>query len=45
MNEEQNHHCKKCRTELFELDGEFYCPSCDSISGFELVPDKEQFTL
>lgn len=37
--------CEDCGEELFELDGEFHCPSCDSVSGFELVPDKEQFQL
>jgi len=38
-------HCEDCDTELFELKGELYCPSCDSISGFELVPDREEFKL
>lgn len=40
-----HHTCEDCGEELFELKGEFYCPSCDSVSGFELVPDTEQFTL
>jgi uncharacterized Zn finger protein (UPF0148 family) len=35
--------CRHCGEELFELDGEFYCPSCDSESGFELRPDREGF--
>lgn len=38
-------HCKECGEDLFELDGEFFCPSCDSLSGFELVPDREEFAL
>lgn len=38
-------HCRECGEELFELDGEFFCPSCDSVSGFELVPDREEFAL
>lgn len=37
--------CEECGQDLFELDGEFFCPACDSISGFELVPDRESFTL
>jgi len=42
-NGEQN--CRECGESLFELKGELYCPACDSVSGFELVPDREQFTL
>ena len=46
MSEEySDHHCQECGEDLFQLDGEFYCPSCDSVSGFELVPDREKFTL
>ena len=37
--------CQTCGEELFELDKEFYCPSCDSVSGFELVPDRNEFML
>jgi len=37
--------CHDCGEDLFELKGEFYCPSCDSVSGFELVPDREAFEL
>lgn len=45
MSEYTDHECRDCGEDLFQLDGEFYCPACDSVSGFELVPDKEQFTL
>lgn len=45
MRESSDIECEHCGEELFELDGSFHCPSCDSISGFELVPDSEQFTL
>jgi len=45
MNEHSPNHCQECEADLFQLDGEYYCPACDSISGFELVPDREQFTL
>ena len=41
----QHNECEDCGEELFELKGKFYCPSCDSVSGFELVPDSEQFVL
>jgi uncharacterized Zn finger protein (UPF0148 family) len=37
--------CEHCGEDLFELDGEFHCPSCDSFSGFEQVPDDETFAL
>ena len=37
--------CEDCGEELFELNGEFYFPSCDSVLGFELVPDEEEFVL
>lgn len=33
--------CEVCETTLFELDGSWYCPSCDSISGFELVEKED----
>lgn len=36
-------HCDDCSAELFQLDGEFYCPSCDSVAGFELRPEREEF--
>jgi len=45
MNDHSPHHCEECGEDLFQLDGEFYCPACDSVSGFELVPDRESFTL
>jgi uncharacterized Zn finger protein (UPF0148 family) len=45
MNDYSPNPCQECGEDLFELNGEFYCPSCDSVSGFELVPDEEQFTL
>jgi Zn finger protein HypA/HybF involved in hydrogenase expression len=45
MREENTLECRECGEELFELDSEFYCPSCDSVSGFELVPDRESFEL
>lgn len=35
--------CEDCGEKLFELDGEFFCPSCDSVSGFELIPEQEEF--
>lgn len=38
-------HCEECSEELFELDGEFYCPHCDSVSGFELRPGREEFRV
>ncbi len=37
--------CEDCSHQLFELKGEFFCPSCDSVSGFELVPDEQAFRL
>ena len=36
--------CDECDEVLLQLDGEWYCPHCDSLSGFKLVPD-EEFTL
>ncbi len=45
MTSHSTEECEQCGEELFELDGEYYCPSCDSVSGFELVPDKEEFQL
>jgi uncharacterized Zn finger protein (UPF0148 family) len=39
-------YCEVCETKLFELRGDWFCPSCDSISGFELVDDgKDSFSL
>lgn len=38
-------HCEDCGHQLFELEGEFHCPACDSISGFELTPEQEEFRL
>jgi uncharacterized Zn finger protein (UPF0148 family) len=38
--------CEECGHDLFELEGEYHCPACDSISGFELTPDqKDEFAL
>lgn len=37
--------CEDCGEALFILDGEYHCPSCDSVSGFELVPEKDEFKL
>lgn len=38
--------CEECGRELFELDGECYCPACDSVSGFVLDnPDTDEFSL
>jgi uncharacterized Zn finger protein (UPF0148 family) len=45
MNKRSPNNCEDCGEDLFQLDGKFFCPSCDSKSGFELVPDKDQFTL
>lgn len=39
------HNCEECGEELFELSGEFFCPSCDSVSGFELTPAEGDFRL
>lgn len=38
-------HCDTCDEPLFELSGEWFCPSCDSQSGFELTPDDPDFQL
>jgi len=46
MNERSPNDCEECGHDLFELEGEYYCPACDSISGFELTPDnKDEFAL
>lgn len=37
--------CDECTEELIELSGEFHCPQCDSLSGFTLVPDENEFAL
>lgn len=37
--------CEECGHNLFELDGDWFCPACDSIAGFELRPQQEEFTL
>lgn len=38
--------CEECGQNLFELEGEWYCPACDSISGFELTPDEtDEFSV
>lgn len=38
-------HCEECGENLFQLEGSWYCPACDSVSGFELVPNREAFEL
>lgn len=35
--------CDECDEALLQLDGDWYCPDCDSLSGFTLVPDKDEF--
>jgi len=41
-----NINCEECGQNLFELEGEWYCPACDSISGFELTPDEtDEFSV
>lgn len=37
--------CEECGEDLFQLDGEYFCPACDSLSGFELIPDRNEFEL
>lgn len=37
--------CEECSETLIQVEGEFYCPSCDSLSGFTLVPDEDEFAL
>jgi uncharacterized Zn finger protein (UPF0148 family) len=37
--------CEVCETKLIEIDGEWFCASCESLSGFELVPDRDSFRL
>lgn len=35
----------RCGEDLIQLDGEWLCPECDDVRGFELVPDRESFEL
>jgi len=37
--------CEHCGKDLFQLDGEWFCESCDSVSGFELTPEQVDFEL
>jgi uncharacterized Zn finger protein (UPF0148 family) len=37
--------CDECDQELFQLDGEWFCEACDSVSGFELTPQEDNFRL
>lgn len=37
--------CDECKQDLFQLDGEWYCPACNSVSGFELTPQEEDFQV
>jgi uncharacterized Zn finger protein (UPF0148 family) len=43
--ERSTNHCEYCGEDLFQLEGDWYCPACDSVSGFELVPDRDTFEL
>lgn len=37
--------CDECDEALLQVDGDWYCPACDSLSGFTLVPDDDEFAL
>lgn len=37
--------CDECGETLIKTDGEYLCPSCDSLSGFTLVPDDDEFVV
>jgi uncharacterized Zn finger protein (UPF0148 family) len=37
--------CDDCEQDLFQLNGEWHCPACNSVSGFELTPREEDFQV
>lgn len=45
MDEYEELSCEECSETLIEVDGQYHCPDCDSLSGFTLVPDKDEFAL
>jgi len=45
MTEKNKPSCKHCEQDLFQLDGEWFCEACDSVSGFELTPEEEDFRV
>lgn len=45
MEEYNTPSCGECSEELISVDGEYHCPQCDSLSGFTLVPDEDEFAL
>ena len=36
--------CDTCEEKLAQLNGDWYCEQCDSVSGFQLTPGKETET-
>jgi len=36
--------CDRCEEKLAQLNGDWYCEKCDSVSGFQLTPGKETET-
>lgn len=45
MSKEPDMNCENCGHNLFKLEGEYFCPACDSLSGFELTPQREEFQV
>lgn len=45
MNEYTDARCEECDEALLQLDGQYFCPNCDSLSGFTLVPDENEFVV
>lgn len=37
--------CDECSEALLQVDGDWYCPECDSLSGFVLTPEEDTFEL
>lgn len=45
MNDYTDARCEECSEALVQVDGDYFCPACDSLSGFTLIPDEDKFAL